>query len=176
MRTEQEIYKEVYDKAVAFVNKQIRHTVWRQLDGSSKVADIPTNDIATKLIQSAGRYCKTNASDFLLLWSEVLLELDNKQENDKIFVFAIREGGVDGNKLFNLRIHCKSDSYYRDVYFLRVLKKVDNKVFKIHLNLIDVNNMLTNQEKEDLFNTLDLKSKNKYEREINLVSPNALPS
>lgn len=86
--------------------------------------DINTSSILTKLIQEAGRWCLSYASDLFIEWKynvDVPLE-DGSMDNTRI-VFAFRESGVDDE--FAYEHNKENHHYYRAVWFLDV-RVLDN--------------------------------------------------
>ena len=70
-------------------------------------------------------------------------DLKKIEEDDYIYVFAIREDGVDGNSYFPSRICQYKDYYYRDIYFLKMEKHFDeHHGIHVALSLADVNNCI----------------------------------
>lgn len=61
---------------------------------SGRVAEINTSSILTKLIQSAGRFCESYASDLFISWQTVLRDIE-RDELQETYLFGMREAGVD---------------------------------------------------------------------------------
>ena len=57
--------------------------------------DINYSEILTRLIQSAGQYCKHYASDLFIDWNRVVRELDKGEAINETYIFGIRDMGVD---------------------------------------------------------------------------------
>lgn len=81
--------------------------------------NINTSSILTRLIQEAGRWCNSYASDLFILWNygvDKLLENGTMESTN--LVFAFREHGVDSEVGYN---HNKETyHYYRAVWFLDI--------------------------------------------------------
>lgn len=88
--------------------------------------DINTSSILTRLIQEAGRWCRSYASDLFIYWKynvDKLLE-NGSMENSNL-IFAFRELGVDDEFAYN---HNKRNyHYYRAVWYLTITI-VDEKI------------------------------------------------
>lgn len=86
--------------------------------------EINTSSILTKLIQEAGRWCESYASDLFIRWGEIQKGLETATVEPGKHVFAFRESGVDGNREYkNYPDACGSYSscdYYRAVWILDV--------------------------------------------------------
>lgn len=64
------------------------------VETSGRVAEINTSSILTKLIQSAGRFCESYASDLFISWQTVLRDME-RDELQETYLFGMREQGVD---------------------------------------------------------------------------------
>ena len=121
MSMEMEIMKERIEELEDVLNGTIRE------HGSFNYAehkfDINTSAILTKLIQEAGRWCCSYASDLFIEWKyNVDQPLANGTMTDTKLMFCFREFGVDDE---NAYMHNQSNYYYyRSVWTLTV--KVDN--------------------------------------------------
>lgn len=86
--------------------------------------EINTSSILTKLIQEAGRWCESYASDLFIRWGTIQKGLETATVEPGKHVFAFRESGVDGNREYkNYPDACGSYSscdYYRAVWILDV--------------------------------------------------------
>ncbi len=93
--------------------------------------EINYSSILNRLIQEAGRWCEHFASDLFVLWKyNIDKKLDDGTLDTENFVFAFRQGGVDGNSYYEKR---KGEHYYyRSVWFLDVTV-IDGKIeMKLH--------------------------------------------
>lgn len=57
--------------------------------------NINVTSILTKLIQEAGRWCKSYASDLFITWGVVNRKIEECNLEDESFLFGFRETGVD---------------------------------------------------------------------------------
>lgn len=110
------------------------------------------SDIATKLIQEAGRYCESHASDFLITWenvTEALRLYKTDRTRPVLVIFGLRESGVD-HAQFILSVH-KSNKhtcgylglYYRKIYAVEITS--GNKSDEIIVTLKDIKHQLTHR-------------------------------
>ena len=82
--------------------------------------EINTSSIITRLIQEAGRWCESYASDLFVQWKYGIdQKLDNGTLYTDTFVFAFRDSGVDSEEWYEN--HKNEHNYYRAVWFLDVL-------------------------------------------------------
>ena len=82
--------------------------------------EINYSSILTRLIQEAGRWCESYASDLFLQWKYGIdQKLDNGTLYTDTFVFAFRDSGVDSEEWYEN--HKNEHNYYRAVWFLDVL-------------------------------------------------------
>lgn len=80
--------------------------------------EINTSSILTKLIQEAGRWCESYASDLFIRWGAIQNCLETASVEPGRCVFAFRESGVDGVREY--MIHDDAYGYYRAVWILDV--------------------------------------------------------
>ena len=81
--------------------------------------EINYSTILTRLIQEAGRWCESFASDLFVQWKyEIDQKLDNGTLETDTFVFAFRDSGVDHKKWYEN--HKNEHNYYRAVWFLDI--------------------------------------------------------
>ena len=88
-------------------------------------ANINVSSIATKLIQEAGRWCTSFASDFLVQWIPIANGLEDGTLRSKRKIFGFRESGVDHEGFLLNRYTTYSDSvtaayYYRSIWRLDI--------------------------------------------------------
>ena len=82
--------------------------------------EINTSSILTRLIQEAGRWCESYASDLFVQWKyKIDQKLDDGTLYTNTFVFAFRDSGVDSEEWYEN--HKNEHNYYRAVWFLDVL-------------------------------------------------------
>ena len=82
--------------------------------------EINYSSILTRLIQEAGRWCESYASDLFVQWKyKIDQKLDNGTLYTNTFVFAFRDSGVDSEEWYEN--HKNEHNYYRAVWFLDVL-------------------------------------------------------
>ena len=82
--------------------------------------EINYSSILTRLIQEAGRWCESYASDLFVQWKyKIDQKLDNGTLYTDTFVFAFRDSGVDSEEWYEN--HKNEHNYYRAVWFLDVL-------------------------------------------------------
>ena len=102
--------------------------------------------ILTTLIQYAGRYCETRASDLFIEWTESvepLLRKVSKYDSEKLLIFAIRKNGVDSKEMM------LSDKFgpYRQILALDIKKahtEPNNKTMSIVMTLKNITEYMTN--------------------------------
>ena len=86
--------------------------------------EINTSSILTKLIQEAGRWCESCASDLFIRWGVIQKGLENATVEPGKYVFAFRESGVDGNCEYKNYSDAHgsygSCDYYRAVWILDI--------------------------------------------------------
>ena len=81
--------------------------------------EINYSSILTRLIQEAGRWCESYASDLFVQWKyKIDQKLDNGTLYTNTFVFAFRDSGVDSEEWYEN--HKNEHNYYRAVWFLDV--------------------------------------------------------
>ena len=81
--------------------------------------EINYSSILTRLIQEAGRWCESYASDLFVQWKYGIdQKLDNGTLYTDTFVFAFRDSGVDSEEWYET--HKNEHNYYRAVWFLDV--------------------------------------------------------
>lgn len=75
--------------------------------------DVNYSTILTKLIQSAGRFCKHYASDLFISWRCVDKDLHNAEVENKTYLFGMRKMGVDHDSYILSR---RNQGYISNVY------------------------------------------------------------
>ena len=83
--------------------------------------DVNYSSILTKLIQEAGRFCESYASDLFIDWAKVDRFMEDSEFTSAKLVFGFRKSGVDHLEyvLCNLNNGCSMD-YYRSVWILEI--------------------------------------------------------
>lgn len=86
--------------------------------------DVNYSTILTKLIQDAGRFCESFASDLFIDWGDVLRFCDANVGNEakKTFLFGFRQMGVDSGATVENRV-MTNDTMSR--YEYRALWRLD---------------------------------------------------
>lgn len=101
--------------------------------------DVNYSSILTRLIQSAGRFCKNYASDLFIDWMNIESQLtgENTYYEDKYeYLFGMRKQGVDHASYILSNANngkCLSD-YYSEIFKLTVKVVNDN----ITMELVEV--------------------------------------
>ena len=110
------------DKQIAELRSTLAGTItetgsYNPLEGKW---EINYSSILTRLIQEAGRWCESYASDLFVQWKYGIdQKLDNGTLYTDTFVFAFRDSGVDSEEWYEN--HKNEHNYYRAVWFLDVL-------------------------------------------------------
>ena len=84
--------------------------------------DINYSSILTKLIQECGRLCESYASDLFITWNSIEKRLKEKVMETSVYLFGIREMGVDHNEFV---INCYNNSGYYAGYEYRKIYRLD---------------------------------------------------
>ena len=93
--------------------------------------EINYSSILTRLIQEAGRWCESYASDLFVQWKYVIdQKLDNGTLYTDTFVFAFRDSGVDFKEWYEN--HKNEHNYYRAVWYLDVLTDEGKITMTLH--------------------------------------------
>ena len=93
--------------------------------------EINYSSILTRLIQEAGRWCESYASDLFVQWKyKIDQKLDNGTLYTNTFVFAFRDSGVDSEEWYEN--HKNEHNYYRAVWFLDVVTDEDKIKMTLH--------------------------------------------
>lgn len=96
--------------------------------------DINYSSILTKLIQECGRLCESFASDLFIIWNGIERRLKDKTIETSVYLFGIREMGVDHNEFILNHYNyygCYAKYEYRKIYRLNVF--VDGDLIKMEL-------------------------------------------
>ena len=94
------------------------------IEAEGRDFDINYSSILTKLIQECGRLCESYASDLFITWSGIERKLKEKTMETSVYLFGIREMGVDHNEFIISRYN--NNSYrakyeYRKMYRLNII-------------------------------------------------------
>lgn len=94
-------------------------------EAQGRSAEINTSSILTKLIQSAGRFCESYASDLFISWNSMLRDME-RGELKETYLFGMREAGVDHDK-FILHRYNQNDisAHYEYRQMWRLYTNVD---------------------------------------------------
>ena len=91
--------------------------------------DINYSSILTRLIQECGRLCESHASDLFITWNGIIQKLKEKTMGTSVYLFGIREMGVDSNE-FVINRYNNYGSYarheYRKIYRLDIIVEGDS--------------------------------------------------
>ena len=90
--------------------------------------NINYSSILTQLIQECGRLCESYASDLFITWSDIVQKLKDNTMETSVYLFGIREMGVDHNEFILNRY--KNESFharhkYRKIYRLDIIVEGD---------------------------------------------------
>lgn len=81
------------------------------------------SDILTCLIQVAGRYCESYASDLFIHWKELEKRLRDRNYKGETIVFGFRDMGVDTNDWVVKNYNESGSYYYRKIITLEIVIK-----------------------------------------------------
>ena len=99
------------------------------IEAQGRDFDINYSSILTKLIQECGRLCEGYASDLFITWDGITQKLKEKTMETSVYLFGIREMGVDHNE-FVLNRYNNNKNYarheYRKIYRLDVIVEGDS--------------------------------------------------
>ena len=104
------------------------------IEADGRDFNIKYSSILTRLIQECGRLCESYASDLFITWNGVARKLKEKTMETSVYLFGIREMGVDHNE-FVLNRYNNNEHYarheYRKIYRLDVI--VEGDLIKMRL-------------------------------------------
>lgn len=104
--------------------------------------DVNLSSILTILIQTAGRYCESYASDLFIDWEEVkkFIDFPPIAGNQKLFIFGFRKSGVDHAEY--VRNSSTSGLKYRKIFALKIncLHKGGCQYDELIITLKDITN------------------------------------
>lgn len=120
------------------------------LIGSDRRASINISSMLTLLVQDSGRYAERFASDVIISANSLTEAIKDPDEcNGRIFLFGIRESGVDHYEFVREQMQNSAnrisyfDNYYRKVYAIHTYITEDNEMqmssFKIDMKEIRQN-------------------------------------
>ena len=99
-----------------------RHQLSRNFNG------VNCSDILTKLIQEAGRWCKTYASDLFTDWNIIQEQIEDRTIESGSYLFGFRENGVDHDKyIFSRYKNQGASDEYRAIWRLDI--EVDHEAY-----------------------------------------------
>lgn len=79
------------------------------------------SSILTKLIQEAGRWCKSYASDLFIDWYTIYKQIEEQQLKNGSYLFGFREYGVDhDNFIFHRYEQHNASHEYRAIWRLDI--------------------------------------------------------
>lgn len=90
-----------------------------------KYWDINYSDILSKLIIETGRLVEHYASDLFISWQTIEEQLNNPDYKGGVYLFGLREMGVDHNSFVLSRFNSGDKKEYRKIYMLII--KVDEE-------------------------------------------------
>lgn len=95
--------------------------------------------ILTKLIQTAGKYCKRYASDLFYDWMTIDRKLNEGKEFDETFIFGFRDDGVDSKIQYETRKENAAiyGEPYHEVWELKITTDIKERDITMELNLIE---------------------------------------
>lgn len=103
--------------------------------------DVNVSSILTKLIQEAGRWCRSYASDLFVDWRHIEDLLKSGVMDSNVYLFGFYESGVDSNKTIfnkyeNQNVYGHARSEYRAIWRLDITVTDDHD---IEMSLYEVN-------------------------------------
>lgn len=108
------------------------------IDAEGRDFEINYSSILTKLIQECGRLCESYASDLFVTWDVIMQKLREKTMETSVYLFGIREMGVDHNEFVLSRYNndgCYAKYQYRKMYRLNIV--VEDELITMELYEID---------------------------------------
>lgn len=103
-------------------------TVYHDPSTDMDVVQVNYSSLLTRLIQEAGRYCESYASDLFLSWQSTLDKLCDNRIKDYSMLFGFRADGVDDARSVFYHEERESLYVYRSIWRLdvEVTKQTDN--------------------------------------------------
>ena len=124
------------------------------------------SSILTRLIQEAGRYCESYASDLFIDWRTIDEQLEDGSIETESKLFGFRESGVDHTEFVYSRLYnsIRWGHYeYRSIWKLDIVVEDDDYYGKkISMSLIRVSRPYC-QDLEDFFRTVKAEEKEEQE-------------
>ena len=147
--------KKLNDVLLRIFNEKNGHTQTENViaTGEPTETGINLSDILSKLISSAGRFVIRYSSDLFITWNSVLEYIRSKPTEDHVFVFAMRQNGVDSNSYFKINSYTEPSCYYREVFFLKITKIDKNGTITAELQ--NMSGIIYNNDIEDIHNSVD---------------------
>lgn len=108
------------------------------IEAEGRNFDINYSSILTKLIQECGRLCESYASDLFITWGGIVQKLEEKTMETSVYLFGIREMGVDHNEFILSRYNnssCYAKHEYRKIYRLDII--VEGNLIRMELYEIE---------------------------------------
>lgn len=93
-----------------------------------KYWDINYSDILSKLIVETGRLVEHYASDLFISWQTIEKQLENPDYKGGIYLFGLREMGVDHAEYVINRFNNEDKREYRKIYMLIVNVEEDGDI------------------------------------------------
>lgn len=95
---------------------------WTYHAVSDPCYDINYSSILTRLIQEAGRWCESYASDLFIDWEVIVEHLKEQDYTGGKYLFGFRQCGVDGNSFVLSRLNNgESREIYRAIWLLNII-------------------------------------------------------
>lgn len=105
------------------------------IEAEGRDFDINYSSILTKLIQECGRLCESYASDLFITWNRIVRELEGRTMETSVYLFGIREMGVDHTEFVLSRYNnngCYEMNKYRKIYRLDIIVEGDSIKMKLY--------------------------------------------
>ena len=93
-----------------------------------EIGNINYSSILTKLIQEAGRFCESYASDLFIDWKEIDEMIKDNSIQTSSYLFGIRKMGVDHKEFIFSRYESEKEFasfQYRKIYKLDIARADD---------------------------------------------------
>ena len=87
------------------------------------------SSVLTRLIQEAGRYCESYASELFLDWKQIDKEIEEGTIDTRTALFGFRESGVDHTDFVMSRASESPDLFeynYRSIWKLEIARIIDH--------------------------------------------------
>ena len=93
--------------------------------------DVNYSSILTKLIQEAGRWCESYASDLFIDWTSLVEKWADRDYEGGSYLFGFRQNGVDHLEYVLSRLNSGDSKEYRAVWRLDVEVEEDKLTMKL---------------------------------------------